>query len=100
MIVLFIRLLNAFANAANGLANLITALSLAAWMHASELEALKNWLSSTPHEQRQILQDQEPLSKEAEALFVEFQLNMDAQYQVQLLKRYILTLPSLPTEGF
>ena len=89
MIVLFIRLLNAFANAANGLANLITALSLAAWMHASELEALKNWLSSTPDEQRQILQGHEPLSKETEALFIEFQLNMDAQYQVQLLKRYI-----------
>jgi hypothetical protein len=47
-----------------------------------------------------VLQDLPPLSKEAEERFVEFQRQMNTQYQVTILSRYILTLPALPEEGY
>jgi len=63
------------------------------------LKAFQKWLWGTPQEQQQALQRQPTLSKEAEALFVVFQQNMDKQYQLNILARYILTLPALPEEG-
>jgi hypothetical protein len=66
----------------------------------ANLERFQNWLWGTPQEQNQILKQLPPLRVEEEALLVEFQQNMDTQYQVRLLKRYILTLPALPAEGF
>jgi hypothetical protein len=64
------------------------------------LDRFQRWLWSTPQEQSQVLQELPPLSKEAEALFVECQHHMDTQYQVNMLSRYILTLPALPGEGY
>jgi hypothetical protein len=39
------------------------------------------------------------LSGDAEALYVEFEWQMDLQHQLTVLKREILKLPSLPHEG-
>ena len=64
------------------------------------LEAFQNWLWGTPQGQAQVMQGQPPLSQEADALFVEFQEHMDKQYQMNILARYVLTLPSLPEEGY
>jgi hypothetical protein len=99
---LLIRLLNASPKAARAFRDI--SFGIWAWIAMVvgdvNLERFQNWLWGTPQEQRQILQQLQPLSKEEEALLVEFQQHMDTQYQVQLLKRYVLTLPSLPTEGF
>ncbi len=63
------------------------------------LERFQNWLWGTPQEQSQIVEQLPPLSAKEEVFFEEFQQHMDTLYQIQLLKRYILTLPALPAEG-
>jgi hypothetical protein len=99
---LLIRLLNASPKAARAFRDI--SLGICAWIGMivgeANLERFQNWLWGTPQEQQQVLEQLPPLNKEEEALFVEFEQRMETQYQIQLLRRYVLTLPSLPTEGF
>ena len=99
---LLIRLLNASPKLARAFRDISFGIGawLAMFVGQANLERFQNWLWGTPQEQSKILQQLPPLSAEEQALFVEFQQNMDTGYQVQLLKRYILTLPALPAEGF
>lgn len=97
---LAIRLLIALGKAGHGLANFITSLSLAAWLHSGDLEAITKWFRSTPQEQQQVPEQVPPLNAEEQALLVKFQQLMETQYQVDLLHRYILTLPALSDEGY
>ncbi len=64
------------------------------------LKVFQKWLWGTPQEQQHVLQEKPILSQEVEALFAIFQQHMDTQYQVDILARYVLTLPALPEEGF
>jgi hypothetical protein len=77
---------------------------IAAWASVfvgeDNLKAFQKWLWASPQEQQQVLQQQPALSQELEALLAEFQQHMDTQYQVDILARYVLTLPALPEEGF
>ena len=41
-----------------------------------------------------------PLSNEAEILYGEFQRQMELQYEVGALARYMRALPALPEEGY
>jgi hypothetical protein len=97
---LVIRLLIALGKAGHGLASFITSLSLAAWLHSGDLETITKWFRSTPEEQQQILEQLPPPNAEEQALLVKFQQLMETQYQVDVLQRYILTLPALPGEGY
>lgn len=77
---------------------------IAAWASVfvgdDNLKAFQKWLWGTPQQQEQALQERPPLNMEVESLFAEFQQHMDAQYQADILARYVLTLPALPEEGF
>lgn len=99
---LLIRLFSASPKLARAFRDI--SIGIGAWVGLlvgqANLERFQNWLWGTPQEQNQILKQLPPLRVEEEALLVEFQQNMDTQYQVRLLKRYILTLPALPAEGF
>jgi len=64
------------------------------------LKVFQKWLWGTPQEQQHVLQQKPILNQEVEALFAIFQQHMDTQYQVDILARYVLTLPALPEEGF
>jgi hypothetical protein len=64
------------------------------------LDRFQRWLWATPQEQQQILQEHPALSEKIETLFVIFQHHMDMQYEINDLRRRILTLPALPEEGF
>jgi hypothetical protein len=97
---LAIRLLIALGKAGHGLANFITSLSLAAWLHSVDIEAITKWFRSTPQEQQQIIEQLPPLNAEEQALLAKFQQLMETQYQVGVLHRYFLTLPALPNEGY
>ncbi|MEA2820273.1 MAG: hypothetical protein QOJ86_2277 [Bradyrhizobium sp.] len=97
---LLVRLLNAIGRAADGLANFITALSLAACLHFTALEGVCTWFGMSPDEQQQIEEQLPQLSAEQLTLLAEFQRLMDAQYQLGVLQRYALTLPALPEEGY
>jgi hypothetical protein len=97
---LAIRLLIALGKAGHGFANFITSLSLAAWLHSGDMDAITKWFRSTPQEQQQILEQLPPLNTEEQALLVKFQQIMETQYQMSILQRYILTLPALPNEGY
>jgi hypothetical protein len=66
----------------------------------ANLERFQNWLWETAQEQQQILRQLPPLNAEGEALLIQFQQLMDTEFQIRFLKRHILTLPSLPSEGF
>jgi hypothetical protein len=93
-----IRLLLAIGRGANGIANLITAFSLAAWLYSAALEATSRWFHSSPGQQ---LEEQLPLlNAEEQALLTQVQQFMEMQYQISALRREILTLPPLPEEGY
>jgi hypothetical protein len=64
------------------------------------LDRFQRWLWSTPPEQAQMLREQPALRTEIEAMFAEYQHDMDMQYQVSVLRREMLTLPTLPEEGY
>jgi hypothetical protein len=66
----------------------------------ARLEAIREWLWGTPQEQQQVMQNPSHLTAEEEALFAEFQRHMDTRYQVDMLARYVMTLPALPEEGY
>ncbi|MDA9520022.1 hypothetical protein XI06_06515 [Bradyrhizobium sp. CCBAU 11434] len=97
---LAIRLLIALGKAGHGLANFITSLSLATWLHSGDIEAITKWLRSSPQEQQQIIEHLPPLNAEEQALLDKFQQLMDTQYQAGVLHRYILTLPAGADEGY
>ena len=64
------------------------------------LERFHRWLWNNPQVQAEVLRGQPPLSAEIEALFAEYQRQMDSQYKVSVLRREMLTLPALPDEGY
>jgi hypothetical protein len=74
-------------------------IGFAAWTH-TDLDGIKKWFESPPTVQQEMLREQPALSKEIEALFVEFERQMDTQYEVSALRREMLTLPALPEEGY
>ena len=84
-----IQLLNSIGFAVFGLGYLIDALSQVPW------GAIVDWFHSVP-----AIQMAPQLSLGNEALYAKFQQAMDTQFHVGELKRIILTLPSLPSEGY
>jgi hypothetical protein len=77
---------------------LIRALSDAGLFHllgSIEWSALFSWFHAAP-----IAQMAPQLSFGNERLFDQFQQLMDTQFQIGELKRLMLTMPALPTEGF
>jgi hypothetical protein len=100
MIVLIIRLLNAGAKFLDALTKFIVAALVAAVsMTDGDLSALKRWWQGAPQEQAQS-QPLPVLSKEAEALYFQVVQLIENQQQVDELRRYVLTLPALPEEGY
>lgn len=100
MIVLIIRLLNAGAKFFDALTRLIVTVWVATVsMTDGDLSTLKRWWQGAPQEQAQS-QPLPVLSKEAEALYLQVMRLMDTQQQVDELRRYVLTLPALPEEGY
>jgi hypothetical protein len=103
MIVLLTRLLQADTKLAGALTKLVNAIVagfvVVAGMTDANLEALKKWWQSARQEQVQS-QPLPLLSKEAEALFLHVQQLLETQQQIDALKRYVLTLPALPDEGY
>lgn len=102
-----VRLLSAAGKFLGGAANFIQSVLLAFWMYGShgDIEALRKDLDALKSEvralkEKQAAQEPTPLSAEIEEMYAAFQHQMDLQYQVNMLSRYILTLPSLPDEGF
>lgn len=74
------------------------AIGLAVWAEI-DLEAIKKWFDSSPQAQQQMLQ-QPTLDGKVEALFIVYLKLKDSEHDVQALKREILKLPALPSEGF
>jgi hypothetical protein len=104
-----VRLLSAAGKFLGGAANFIQSVLLAFWMYGShgDIEALRKDLNVLKSEVRalalkenQVAQEPTPLSAEIEQLYTALQHQMDLQYQVNMLSRYVLTFPSLPDEGF
>lgn len=95
---LIVPLLGAAGAFCYGLGHLIDALSNAGlfhWLNSIEWSAMLGWFKSTP-----AVQIVPQLSLGNEALYAQFQQLMEMQYQIGELKRHILTMPALPTEGF
>jgi hypothetical protein len=99
---LLFRLLAMSPKIARAFLDLMAGIALGAHVFVGEdhLKAFQEWLWGTPKEQEQVLKQQPALNEEVEALFGLFQQQMDVQYQVDILARYVLTLPALPEEGF
>jgi hypothetical protein len=97
---LAIRLLIAIGKAGHGLGNFITSLSVAAWLHSADMEAITKWFRSTPQEQQKLVEQLRPLTEQEQALLTKFEQLMQTGYEVSELQRCILTLPALPEEGF
>jgi hypothetical protein len=80
----------------DGLGHSIDALSNAGffqWLSGIEWSAMLNWFRTAPEMAPQ-------LSLGNEALYSQFQQFMDMQFQIGELKRHMLTMPALPSEGF
>jgi hypothetical protein len=84
-----IQLLSSIGFAAYGLGYLIEALSQVPW------GAIVDWFHAAP-----AIQMAPQLSLGNEALYAQFQQVMDTQFQVGELKRIILTMPALPSQGY
>jgi hypothetical protein len=99
---LLFRLLEMSPKIARAFLDCMVAIAVGASVFVGEdnLKSFQKWLWGTPQEQEQVVQQQPALNEEMEALFFQFQQHMDAQYQVDTLTRYVLTLPALPEEGF
>jgi hypothetical protein len=99
---LLFRLLEMSPKIARAFLDLMAGIALGVHVFVGEdnLNAFQKWLWGTPQEREQVLQQQPALNEEVEALFGLFQQQMDVQYQVDILARYVLTLPALPEEGF
>ncbi|MGL9620196.1 hypothetical protein QRQ56_19445 [Bradyrhizobium sp. U531] len=91
----FASVLHGFGAAADGVSHVIDSLSNAGffqWLGSIEWSAMFKWFRSA--------QMAPQLPFENEALHNEFQRFMDMQFQIGELKRQMLTMPALPTEGF
>jgi hypothetical protein len=81
---------------------------MAAWVFVTvfvgdvNLDRFQRWLWGTPQQQQQqVLQEYDPaLREQVEALFPMFQDRMSMLYEVDALRRELLTLPALPDEGY
>jgi len=90
--------LHGFGAAADGASHLIDSLSHAGffqWLGSIEWSAMFKWFYTA-----EVTQMAPQLSFRNEALHDQFQQFMDMQFQIGELKRQILTMPALPTEGF
>jgi hypothetical protein len=68
----------------------------------ANLDRFQRWLRGTPQEYQATpspLADPS-LTENVQALFDLFQPQMDAQYDVSVLRREMLTLPSAPDQGY
>src|SRR3954451_10372592 len=99
MINVFIRLLQAGASFFAQVANFVWSVAFLATVLGVDVETLQKWWQGAPQEQAQS-QPLPVLSREAEALYFQVMQLMENQQQVDELKRYILTLPALPEEGY
>jgi hypothetical protein len=84
-----IQLMSSIGFASYGLGYLIDVLSHVPW------GAMVDWFYAAP-----AMQMAPQLSLGNEAMYAQFQQLMESQYQVGELKRIILTLPALPSEGY
>lgn len=66
----------------------------------ARLESLRKWLWGMPQEQQQVLKSLRPLTTQEEALFLEYQRDLEQRYRLDMLARYVMTLPALPDEGY
>ncbi len=99
MINLIIRLLQAGAGLFSQLANFVWSVAFLATVLGVHVETLQKQWQGAPEEQAQS-QPLPVLSKEAEALYFQVAQLMENQQQVDELRRYVLTLPALPEEGY
>jgi hypothetical protein len=65
----------------------------------ADTEVFRKYFQDLLGQESQLVQGQPLLSEDAEALYVEFAWQKDLQYQLTVLKREVLKLPSLPHEG-
>jgi hypothetical protein len=86
-----IAVLTALGEFFAGLGQFIAAVAAAYWMLSAQGSS-----AQAPELSAYTL----PLSNEAEILYGEFQRQMDLQYEVGALARYMRTLPALPEEGY
>ena len=102
MIGLLIRLLNVSPKAALAFKRIMAGIAFGAPVIFGDarLESLRKWLWGTPQEQQQVLRSLPPLTTQEEALFLEYQRDMEQRYRVDMLARYVMTLPALPDEGY
>ncbi|MBJ7405933.1 hypothetical protein JQ616_37935 [Bradyrhizobium tropiciagri] len=84
-----IQLLSSIGIASYGLGYLIDVLSHLPW------GSVVDWFRAAP-----AIQMAPHLSLGNEALYAQYQQVMDTQFQIGELKRIILTMPALPSEGF
>jgi hypothetical protein len=83
----------------------VYALIVACWMFSADcsldrgLDGIKGLWGDRANDQ---IAEQEPqlMSADVEVLYVEFERQLDLQYQLTVLSREILKLPSLPEEGY
>ncbi|MEY9120638.1 hypothetical protein [Bradyrhizobium yuanmingense] len=68
----------------------------------ANLDRFQRWLWGTPpeHQASPSLIDDPALTENVQVLFDLFQRQMDAQYDVSVLRRRILTLPAAPDQGY
>jgi hypothetical protein len=91
-----VPLLYAIGALCYGLANLIRSLSDAGFfqlLYNNDWSAMFDWFRAAPAITPQ-------LNLGSDALYTQFQQLMDMQFQASELKRQILTMPALPSEGF
>jgi hypothetical protein len=87
-----IQLLYALGFAVSGLGYFIHSLTEIPW------GAIFEWFNSAPV--APVAQMAPQLSLGNQTLYAQFQQLMEMQYQAGELRRIILTMPALPTEGF
>jgi hypothetical protein len=88
---ILIPLLSALGEFFAGLGQFIAAVTTAYWMLSAQ---------GSSAQAPELNAYAQPLSIEAEMLYGEFRRQMDLQYNVGALARYMRTLPALPEEGY
>ncbi|MET4489034.1 hypothetical protein [Bradyrhizobium sp. LA7.1] len=68
----------------------------------ANLDRFQKWLWGTPPEHHATLSpiDDPALAENVQALFGLFQRQMDARYEVSVLRRQMLNLPAAPDQGY
>jgi hypothetical protein len=65
------------------------------------LDRFQRWLwGAPPRVDQKVVQENEVSSAQVEAVFVLFQHYMDTQFEVDALRRQMLTFPALPDENY